>query len=312
MINKTFMHSRRAFTLIELLCVLAIIFLLLAMLMPALNKVKRLSTRLVCSSNMKGYSTVAFVYLNDNDGVFPNEWIYSKASDSRDHPMGCRWHDSDMALDGDIMNSHKEYWGQVSPYTYDFVISRCPDFRDIAKNRGCENPNHNDNLDINPAFNYTMNGYLGSTNEGGVLKSSEVRAARVFLLAEENSWSVRPDHPKYPAEWLTSPLSTKALDDMTLMITPTPNAKDCFGTYHGAREKDYNTGYGNIAFLDGHVDSIIAEDQQRKIMHGYNGRKRGRYKLSRYEEEPSWPGPAGNLHYAWPNEDDPPGGWGGQ
>ena len=58
--------KKKGFTLIELLVVIAIIAMLLAILMPALNKVKRLAQRLVCATNLKGQGTAMMVYANDD------------------------------------------------------------------------------------------------------------------------------------------------------------------------------------------------------------------------------------------------------
>jgi prepilin-type N-terminal cleavage/methylation domain-containing protein len=58
--------KKKGFTLIELLVVIAIIAMLLAILMPALNKVKRLAQRLVCATNLKGMGTALMVYSNDD------------------------------------------------------------------------------------------------------------------------------------------------------------------------------------------------------------------------------------------------------
>jgi len=297
-IQRARTDTKRAFTLIELLCVLAIIALLVALLMPALSRSKSLASRIVCSSYMRGWSAMTFVYLNDSDGLFPDpqQWLYKKESISEEHPIGCRWHDRAMALDGKIMDYSKEYRGQMWEYVTEksYGIYLCPEFRDYAKSRGCENPEHNQQLDIRPQYNYTMNGYLGSKQEGGVLRESEVRSkANVFFFSEENCWSTRPDHPKYPARWLTAPLSTKALDDTALLIRATPEAKDCFGTIHGAPPGDASRGSSNVIFIDGHVEMVSVEDQLRKVMHGGKSRF----------------GPAGNLHLAWPGETPPPGGW---
>ncbi len=63
--------KKKGFTLIELLVVIAIIAMLLAILMPALNKVKRLAQRLVCATNLKGLGTAMIVYSNDFDDEYP-------------------------------------------------------------------------------------------------------------------------------------------------------------------------------------------------------------------------------------------------
>ena len=65
------MFKRSGFTLIELLVVIAIISLLMAILMPALNKVRKQARRVVCSSNMKQMCTAVAVFANERDGKIP-------------------------------------------------------------------------------------------------------------------------------------------------------------------------------------------------------------------------------------------------
>jgi prepilin-type N-terminal cleavage/methylation domain-containing protein len=62
--------KKRGFTLIELLVVIAIIAMLLAILMPALNKVKKIAQRVVCGTNLKGFGNAMTVYANDFDGQY--------------------------------------------------------------------------------------------------------------------------------------------------------------------------------------------------------------------------------------------------
>ncbi|MHC4212765.1 MAG: type II secretion system protein [Planctomycetota bacterium] len=63
--------KKKGFTLIELLVVIAIIAMLLAILMPALNKVKRLAQRLVCGTSCKGLGTAMMVYAQDFEDEYP-------------------------------------------------------------------------------------------------------------------------------------------------------------------------------------------------------------------------------------------------
>jgi prepilin-type N-terminal cleavage/methylation domain-containing protein len=57
--------KKKGFTLIELLVVISIIAMLLAILMPALSKVKKIAARVVCGTNLKGLGTAQTVYAHD-------------------------------------------------------------------------------------------------------------------------------------------------------------------------------------------------------------------------------------------------------
>jgi len=64
-------RSSRGFTLIELLVVIAIIALLLAILMPALQAVKKRAHAAVCLSNQKQIGMAASLYANDYNDRIP-------------------------------------------------------------------------------------------------------------------------------------------------------------------------------------------------------------------------------------------------
>jgi prepilin-type N-terminal cleavage/methylation domain-containing protein/prepilin-type processing-associated H-X9-DG protein len=66
------MHKRKGFTLIELLVVIAIIAILMAMLMPVLNRVKEQGKRAVCLFNLKQLTLAWFLYADDFDDKLVN------------------------------------------------------------------------------------------------------------------------------------------------------------------------------------------------------------------------------------------------
>ena len=59
------------FTLIELLIATSIIALLIAILLPALQKVRRQARAAVCQANLKQWGTVLALYCDENDGRLP-------------------------------------------------------------------------------------------------------------------------------------------------------------------------------------------------------------------------------------------------
>ncbi len=64
------MSKRKGFTLIELLVVIAIIALLMAILMPALSRVKSQAQRVTCQAKLKQWGLVFKLYTDDHDGYF--------------------------------------------------------------------------------------------------------------------------------------------------------------------------------------------------------------------------------------------------
>ncbi len=78
------MSRRRGFTLIELLVVIAIIALLMAVLMPALQRVRRQARSVACLSRLVQWGLYFAMYAEDHDGRFmaghrsqplPNRWV---------------------------------------------------------------------------------------------------------------------------------------------------------------------------------------------------------------------------------------------
>jgi type II secretory pathway pseudopilin PulG len=64
-------RRRIAFTLVELLVVVAIIALLVTLLLPTLSRAKDLARRALCLTNLRGLTAAASVYAEQFDGQYP-------------------------------------------------------------------------------------------------------------------------------------------------------------------------------------------------------------------------------------------------
>jgi len=69
--HRSLITLPRAFTLVELLVVTAILALLAALLLPALREARERSKRLVCLSNQRQIGLAILAYTTDWDGRFP-------------------------------------------------------------------------------------------------------------------------------------------------------------------------------------------------------------------------------------------------
>lgn len=72
--GKAVMRDRRGFTLIELLVVIAIIALLMAIMMPALGRVKKQAKTVMCRARLKEWGLLFKLYTDDYEGNFNPGW----------------------------------------------------------------------------------------------------------------------------------------------------------------------------------------------------------------------------------------------
>jgi len=127
--SKTSNVKRCGFTLIELLVVISIIAVLMAIMMPALAKVKAQAGTVVCKTQLKDLGTAMNMYIVENKGNLPD----SQALDPTGKPIaGDRW-----------MQKLAPYYNRASDYTtltnnsgdniYNFDLYRCPTQKKFVK-----------------------------------------------------------------------------------------------------------------------------------------------------------------------------------
>jgi prepilin-type N-terminal cleavage/methylation domain-containing protein/prepilin-type processing-associated H-X9-DG protein len=270
---------KKAFTLVELLVVISIIAILLAVLLPALNKAKEGARSTLCGANLKNYGSALHMYANANNNSLPDTyWLYSSATINK--PMGkgaggcpskgCRWHYDKDAPDGSL-------W----PYLRDKNINMCPTFRNFAMVGGPDicpyKSAHNDLTPFNPLYCYAMNTALWMdwtyTDRPPLKITSINRAALCVAFAEVNLWTIGGSGPytKYhhaPRNGDGNKVySSTCLGNNELWLSAKAvektSAEDNIATYHKVSSSKCDTGFANILYIDGHVAA-------RKGLAGYD------------------------------------------
>lgn len=112
------MHSRNAFSLIELLVVVGIIAILACLLLPAIGMVKQTALSIRCSSNLRQISYGAEAYQQDNQGLIvpvQSDVLYTE--------------------NGVVLHGLTYWWMALSGYMEEEVTSMSASSRRIL--RGC-------------------------------------------------------------------------------------------------------------------------------------------------------------------------------
>jgi len=127
-------EHKRGFTLIELLVVIAIIAILMAILMPALNRVREQGKRIVCENNLKSLQLCWIMYADDNDDKIVNGAggiPFSSGSRTETPWVGKAWKDNygnasaPMTLTDRQLKQEIED-GALWEYAKDYGIYKCP------------------------------------------------------------------------------------------------------------------------------------------------------------------------------------------
>jgi len=100
---RRYISKRAGFTLIELLIVIAIIALLLAILVPTLQRVRKQTKAVVCQSNLRQWGEIWATYTQDNDGSLPSrsQHLGRTWSPMMSPEVWWGWDSDDKSLDRD-------------------------------------------------------------------------------------------------------------------------------------------------------------------------------------------------------------------
>ena len=221
--------KQRNFTLIELLIVIAIIAILAAMLLPALNKARESGRRIDCASRLKSLGTCALMYSNDNqDYMIPWKEDPAATSSAFERKMFPY-----LAKKSNAYNDPKN------------MAFRCPSdpnapgnttgwaVRSYAYN-GSHGNYATDSLKIEASLWYSVGTSMYLKKITQIPATSSV----FFLVERPNPLNIRVDQTSSGVAYC-----------------PVDQQKDFIGTTFIENKTSHN-GKWNYLFVDGHVDFI--------------------------------------------------------
>ncbi len=229
--NRPNFWRRRAFTLVELLVVVAVIGILSSLLLPSLARTKSQAQGTICESNTRQLIMGCLMYCDDNMGFFPYNMAGAAvhtninwAGDLLDWEAGPDNTNTALLTAGAALGIYEAQSPAVFHCPSDGVLSA------IQQNAGW----------LNRARTYSMNASVGdageitqsgvNTNNSKYVQffrlSSVPQPARIFVFIEEHPDTIYDGYflnKVYSNEWMRLPAS-----------------------YHG--------GGANISFADGHAE----------------------------------------------------------
>ncbi len=252
----------RAFTLVELLVVVAIIALLLSILLPALTKAKEHVRVIHCSSGLRQIAIAQFTYASENRSRPAHSKLWINSGLTWTNAVRHHWHT--RTRDGGAIDLIED--GLLYPYLNTRDIYVCPTFPQYQDLAGQNTGSHCNHTNVEAVYSYSMNSYIGDVSfaripqSGGGTTPTNItlsltlsgidRASEVLLFTEENTW-LNPVRNRNP---LNDP------DFRTVSQDPTPTWSDAIGSYHITTINAPNDGKGNVAFADGHTELVSPDD----------------------------------------------------
>jgi len=230
-------RRREAFTLVELLVVVAILALLISLLMPTLSRAKEMAKDVLCRTNLRGVGQATSFYAIDNEGVIPVACL----PNSHGTPNLLGW---------------KSYWN-----TWNTFIAEYPDNKygwhpvgGYADRKSFECPSEPPSKHaVNVRGSYGLNHRMYSETPATRDKVPWVK----FIPATDAYHYVMGDATLFPTKMYFAGDSKPGKYVFSYYSTSTNYTADF---RHLTTPGEPESGHANVLFHDAHVEPTVRED----------------------------------------------------
>jgi prepilin-type N-terminal cleavage/methylation domain-containing protein/prepilin-type processing-associated H-X9-DG protein len=252
------MRKHKGFTLIELLVVIAIIAILMAVLVPALSKVREKAKDTACRSNLRNIGFALAMYLDANERRLPPD----------NAANGFLWYDVTGVMYTPQNATGDTYWGiYYADYLKDLKIFGCPSFTHIPEGL-IYNNNGQDPVKIAKIAGFGLNFH------------SRARGRNTNTIYRQAEFLFCSDHAEPRPDGGSDDCFHNNDKPGTMNLTEYRQGGDRFFSYrqifrHNIRYNDsFKTGgRANVLWLDGHVIALEETTGDDVPLRWYTGDK---------------------------------------